>query len=72
MNQVYSTKDKTTLIITNSDATKALTFQQNQKNKTVEVFFVTEKQKELLFTLNTHESMKAISDFLFDSIHNLK
>lgn len=73
MNQVYSTKDKTSLIITNSDATtKALAYQQNQKDKTVEVFSVTENQKELLFTLNTHEAMKAISDFLNDSSHTLK
>lgn len=69
MNQVYSTKDKITLIVTNSDATKALAFQQNQKDKTVEVFSVTENQKELLFILNTHEAMTAISDFLNDTIH---
>ena len=71
MNQVYSTKDKTTLIITNSNATKSLTFQQNPKDKTIEVCSVTENQKELLFMLNTHEAMKAISDFLYDSIHTL-
>lgn len=72
MNQVYSTKDKTTLIITNSDATKALAFQQNPKDKTIEVCSVTENQKELLFILSTHEAMKAISNFLNDSVHTLK
>ena len=68
MNQVYSTKDRTTLIITNSDATQALAFKQNREQKTVEVYSATGSQKELLFSLNTHEAMKAISDFLADSI----
>ena len=68
MNQVYSTKKRTTLIITNSDATQVLTFKQNRERKTIEVYSVTDSQKNLLFTLNTHEAMKAISDFLIDSI----
>ena len=68
MNEVYSTKDRTTLIIANSDATEALAFKQNREQKTVEVYSATGSQKVLLFSLNTHEAMKAISDFLSDSI----
>ena len=68
MNQVYSTKDLTTLIISNSDATQALAFKQNREQKSIEVYSVTESQKNLQFLLNTHEAMKAISDFLTDSI----
>ena len=68
MNQVYSTKDRTTLIISNSDATLALAFKQNREQKTVDVYSVKESQQNLLLSLNTHEAMKAISDFLTDSI----
>ena len=68
MNQVYSTKDRSTLIIANSDAIHALALKQNREQKTIEVYSATETQKELLFSLNTHEAMKAISDFLNDSI----
>lgn len=68
MNEVYSTKDRATLIIANSDAIEALAFKQNREQKTVEVYSVIDNQKNLLFSLNTHEAMKAISDFLTDSI----
>ena len=68
MNEVYSTKDRATLIIANYDAIEALAFKQNREQKTVEVYSATGSQKELLFSLNTHEAMKAISAFLPDSI----
>lgn len=69
MNQVYSTKDRTTLIITNADATHALTFKQDKEHKTIEVSRIKDNQKEVIFTLNTYEAIKAISDFLNDHVH---
>ena len=45
MNQVYSTKDRTTLIIANPDAIEALVFKQNREQKTVEVYSATGSQK---------------------------
>ena len=68
MNQVYSTKDRSTLIITNTDATQMLLFKQNKDQKVIEVYSATENEKKLIFSLNTYEAMKAISDFLNDSI----
>lgn len=51
MNEVYSTKDRSTLIIANSDTTHALVLKQNRVQKTIEVYSATESQKELLFSL---------------------
>lgn len=72
MNQIYSTKDRTTLIITNADATHALTFKQDKERKTIEVSRIKDNQKDVIFDLNTYEAMKAISDFLNDFVHDIK
>lgn len=69
MNQVYSTKDRSTLIITNADTTHALTFRHDRERKTIEVLSIKDNRKEVIFTLNTNEAIKAISDFLNDHGH---